>query len=190
MQASSTASPHVRVLIDVWFSFQIIGGHVLVPILIATFLLTKAKRDATLINLGVTLTLSSIFNCLLSVVPRVPPQAITHPPDSRLYADQYVGPEPNRRLCIFQAAAFGASAPMFVPALTPLFSAFNAFTFSRWSIATLTLVSQMRSRVELKTVRCLVAVRLSFAQFDHTTMNNGGDRCSWRLTLCFLSFWL
>ncbi|KAI0295238.1 hypothetical protein BC826DRAFT_909416 [Russula brevipes] len=97
MQASSTASPHVRVLIEVWFSFQIIGGHFLVPVLIATFLLTKAKRDATLINLGVTLTLSSIFNCLL------------------LYADQYVGPEPNRRLCIFQAACSARVPPCSSP---------------------------------------------------------------------------
>jgi hypothetical protein len=39
---------------------------------------------------------------------------------SRLYAHEYLGPEPNKTLCIFQAAAFGASAPMFVLSLFQL----------------------------------------------------------------------
>ncbi|KAF8483721.1 hypothetical protein DFH94DRAFT_321978 [Russula ochroleuca] len=114
----STAPPHARALLDVWFSFHIIGGHFLVPVLITTFLFSKARRDATLINFGITIILSSITNCLL------------------LYAHEYLGPEPNKTLCIFQAAAFGASAPM-------------------WSVAALTLVLQIRSRVELKDVRWL-----------------------------------
>ncbi|KAI0000994.1 hypothetical protein BJV77DRAFT_254309 [Russula vinacea] len=115
---ASTAPPNVRALLDAWFSFHIIGGHFLVPVLITTFLFSKAKRDATLINFGITIILSSITNCLL------------------LYAHEYLGPEPNKTLCIFQAAAFGASAPM-------------------WSVAALTLVLQIRSRVELRDVRWL-----------------------------------
>ena len=71
MEASSTDLPHLRALFDIYFSFHIVGGHVLIPVLLVTFLLSKAKRDATLINLGMTLMLSSIFSCLLSVVPRV-----------------------------------------------------------------------------------------------------------------------
>jgi len=63
----------MQVLLDIWFSFHIAGGHFLIPVLLVTFLLSKAKRDATLINLGITLSLSSVFNCLLSVLPRPPP---------------------------------------------------------------------------------------------------------------------
>jgi hypothetical protein len=70
-EAASTAPPHVRALLDAWFSFHIIGGHFLVPVLITTFLFSKAKRDATLINFGITIILSSITNCLLSVIPCV-----------------------------------------------------------------------------------------------------------------------
>jgi hypothetical protein len=64
---------HVPVLLDIWFSFHIVGGHFLIPVLLVTFLLSKARRDVTLINLGITLSLSSVFNCLLSVLPRPPP---------------------------------------------------------------------------------------------------------------------
>jgi len=55
----------VHALFDAWFSLNIIGGHFLVPILILTFLLSKAKRDATLINFAIILVLTSIINCLL-----------------------------------------------------------------------------------------------------------------------------
>jgi hypothetical protein len=76
---------------------------------------TKARRDATLINLGATLMMSSICSCLLSVVSpnRALPLISTHPYQS-LYTNEYLGPEPNKPLCILQAAAFGASGPMFV----------------------------------------------------------------------------
>jgi hypothetical protein len=67
-QTDSTTPPHVRALLDAWFLLNIIGGHFLVPILILTFLLSKAKRDATLINIGIILVLTSIINCLLSVI--------------------------------------------------------------------------------------------------------------------------
>ena len=41
----------------------------------------------------------------------------TDTPISRLYANEYLGPEPSKGLCILQAAGFGASAPTFVPSL-------------------------------------------------------------------------
>jgi len=66
-KASGMVSSHVRTLFDVWHSFHIVGGHFLVPVLVVTFLFSKAKRDATLINLGIILSLTSVFNCLLSV---------------------------------------------------------------------------------------------------------------------------
>jgi hypothetical protein len=64
-----------------------------------------------------TLILSSITNCLLSVVPLCSTSSATHAPVFRFYAHEYLGPEPNKSLCIFQAAAFGASAPMLVLSL-------------------------------------------------------------------------
>jgi hypothetical protein len=57
-----------RALFDAWFSLNIIGGHLLVPVLVITFLFSEAKRDATLINFGITLILTSVINCLLSVI--------------------------------------------------------------------------------------------------------------------------
>ncbi|KAI0250030.1 hypothetical protein BJV78DRAFT_616409 [Lactifluus subvellereus] len=135
--ASSTVSHHLRVLLDVWFSFHIVGGHFLVPALLVTFLFSKARRDATLINLGATLMLSSIGSCLL------------------LYTNEYLGPEPKKGLCIFQAAIFGASAPM-------------------WSIAALTLVLQVRSRVMMKANRwpnlMVIAPYITFIFFSATIM--------------------
>ncbi len=104
----------LQTLFDIWFSFHVVGGHFLIPVLLVTFLLSKAKRDATLINFGLTISFSSVINCLLSVVPRPRPFPITHASASRLYTHEYLGPEPNKGLCIVQAAAFGASAPMSV----------------------------------------------------------------------------
>ena len=40
----------------------------MVPVLVVTFIFSKAKRDATLINFGITLVLTSVINCLLSVI--------------------------------------------------------------------------------------------------------------------------
>ena len=117
MVTGGAGPPNVHALLDIWFSFQIIGGHFLVPVLVVTFLFSKAKRDATLMNFGFTLILSSINNCLLSVIPLCSTTSTIHEPVSRLYAHEYLGPEPNKNLCIFQAAGFSASAPMFVLSL-------------------------------------------------------------------------
>jgi hypothetical protein len=68
VEVDSTTSPNVRALFYAWFSLNIIGGHFMVPALIVTFLTSKAKRDATLINFGITLILTSVINCLLSVI--------------------------------------------------------------------------------------------------------------------------
>jgi len=67
VEADSTTT-HVRALFYAWFSLNIIGGHFLVPVLVTTFLFSKAKRDATLINFGIILILTSVINCLLSVI--------------------------------------------------------------------------------------------------------------------------
>jgi len=62
-------TPHdVRALFYALFSLNIIGGHFLIPVLVITFLFSKAKCDATLINFGIILMLTSVINCLLSVI--------------------------------------------------------------------------------------------------------------------------
>ncbi|KAA1469862.1 hypothetical protein DENSPDRAFT_835535 [Dentipellis sp. KUC8613] len=82
-----------------WLFLQIAGGQVLMPILVATFLFSKAKRDATLVNLCGTFIPAGISACLL------------------LYAGQATGPEPNKALCIAQAALVNPCPPMWALAL-------------------------------------------------------------------------
>ncbi|KAI0319263.1 hypothetical protein OF83DRAFT_1170343 [Amylostereum chailletii] len=82
-----------------WFTLNIIGGHFLLPILVATFLFTKARRDVTLINLLITMILTSVFSCLL------------------LYTGEYMGTPPNKSLCLFQAATVNAGPPMWSTAI-------------------------------------------------------------------------
>ncbi|KAI0060551.1 hypothetical protein BV25DRAFT_944330 [Artomyces pyxidatus] len=87
------------VVLAFWFFFQISAGHVLLPILVATFLFSKAKRDITLVNLCATFIVTGICACLL------------------LYAGQYKGPQPDKVLCMFQAATTNACSPMWGIAL-------------------------------------------------------------------------
>ncbi|TFY70656.1 hypothetical protein EVG20_g2344 [Dentipellis fragilis] len=82
-----------------WFFLQIAGSQVLMPILVATFLFSKARRDATLVSFCATFIPSGISACLL------------------LYAGQATGPEPNKALCIAQAALVNPCPPMWALAL-------------------------------------------------------------------------
>ncbi|KAI0046453.1 hypothetical protein FA95DRAFT_1371500 [Auriscalpium vulgare] len=85
-----------------WFTFHIIGGHILLPILVITFIFSRAKRGVPLINLAATFSLGSVCACLL------------------LYADEYDGPRPDSSLCLFQAATMCASGPMYATATLTL----------------------------------------------------------------------
>ncbi|KAI0046452.1 hypothetical protein FA95DRAFT_1606889 [Auriscalpium vulgare] len=82
-----------------WFFCHISAGHVLLPLLVATFLFSKAKRDITLVNICITFIITGISACLL------------------LYAGQYTGPEPNQILCIIQAGLTESCPPMWATAL-------------------------------------------------------------------------
>jgi hypothetical protein len=150
---------HVRVLLDIWFSIHIVGGHFLIPVLLVTFLFSKAKRDATLVNLGITLSASSVLNCLLSDLSRPLPflpltrmlQGCIHTSTMDLNQTSH---------CVsFKPQVLAHLPPC--PSLPILAYSRLNFAFIRWSVAALSLILQIRSRVELKPVRWLPAVRSS-----------------------------
>ncbi|TFK52629.1 hypothetical protein OE88DRAFT_1734599 [Heliocybe sulcata] len=89
--------------------FQVISSHLLLPILTSTFIFSKyAKRPATLISMCFTWILSGVVSSML------------------LYAGEFRGPEPQKGLCIAQAALLNGTVPM-------------------WSVALLAFVIQVRS---------------------------------------------
>lgn len=97
----SFMSPETKLAI--WFSFQILGGQIMMPILVATFVFSKtAKRDPTLVNLCGTFILTGFCGCLL------------------LYAGQAYGPEPSKGLCILQASLVTACPPTWSVAMLAL----------------------------------------------------------------------
>ena len=63
--ASETSLEDYKATVIFWFTANIVGGHVFLPILIATFLWTNAKRHFTLVNLCVTFVITAILSCLL-----------------------------------------------------------------------------------------------------------------------------
>jgi len=98
--AATVGSAHrSKAYIVFWFLFQIGGGQVLMPVLIATFLFSRAQRHITLVNFCACFVLTGLFSSLL------------------LYAGQLTGPEPDLTLCIFQAAASDSLPPLWATAL-------------------------------------------------------------------------
>ncbi len=58
--------PDLRNLTSVFFAIHLAGGHIGLPILVATFLLSKtANRHPTVINFCIIWILYSIIYCLL-----------------------------------------------------------------------------------------------------------------------------
>ncbi|TDL23326.1 hypothetical protein BD410DRAFT_787673 [Rickenella mellea] len=81
--------------LTIWLFFQIAAGHVLLPILVATFVLAKSvRRHPALINMCITWIISAIASTLL------------------LYAGKQQGPEPSHALCVTQAALLLSVPPM------------------------------------------------------------------------------
>ncbi|KAI0361424.1 hypothetical protein OH77DRAFT_427554 [Trametes cingulata] len=61
--------PDLRELTPVFLAIHLIGGHIGLPLLVATFLFSKhAKRPSTIINFCIIWILYSIIYCLLAVV--------------------------------------------------------------------------------------------------------------------------
>jgi len=75
-------------------ALQVLGANILLPFLVLTFLVTRARRHPALINLCITFIITGVTLLLL------------------FYAGQYVPGGPNRTLCVAQASLAWAVAPM------------------------------------------------------------------------------
>jgi len=123
--------------VTAWIVFQVAGGQVLLPILVATFLFTRATRHPTLINMCITWMLSSTVSCLL------------------FYSGEYHHlPEgPASPLCITQASLVFAIPPMLSA------SAFGAI-YHVWFTVSSTLKGQ--AGLQNCTIRSLVLLLLPY----------------------------
>ncbi|KAH9898215.1 hypothetical protein C8Q73DRAFT_391279 [Cubamyces lactineus] len=91
--------PDLRALTPVFLTIQLAGGHIGLPILVATFLFCKtAKRHPTVVNFCVIWILYSIIYCLL------------------LYGGPNLQANPPHALCLAQAAMNYGAPPMAVVA--------------------------------------------------------------------------
>ncbi|KAH9854722.1 hypothetical protein C2E23DRAFT_817711 [Lenzites betulinus] len=95
----------------IWFVLKIGGDQVLLPILVATFLLSRAiTRHPVMVNVCCTWICAGIISSLL------------------LYAHQETGPEPDRALCIAQAVLISPVPPMTsVAALALVYHTWSTF---------------------------------------------------------------
>ncbi|KAI8990446.1 hypothetical protein BD414DRAFT_535755 [Trametes punicea] len=91
--------PDLKSLTPVFLTIHLAGGHIGLPILVATFLFSKtAKRHPTIINFCVIWILYSIIYCLL------------------LYGGRQLQESPPHALCLAQAAMNYGAPPMAVVA--------------------------------------------------------------------------
>ncbi|OBZ71540.1 hypothetical protein A0H81_08424 [Grifola frondosa] len=87
--------PSASADLSVWLFFQIAADHILLPILVATFLLSRSiARHPTVINVCCTWIIAGIISSLL------------------FYVGEHVGPEPSKGLCIAQSGLIAAVPPM------------------------------------------------------------------------------
>ncbi|KAF9483477.1 hypothetical protein BDN70DRAFT_302431 [Pholiota conissans] len=99
-RTSRTGSP----LLDIWIFFNLIFNTIFLPLLVVTFIFSKrAKRHPALVNLCITWIFSGEFAVLL------------------FYANQHVGPEPSKGLCIAQASLLYGIIPMWSVSVLMLF---------------------------------------------------------------------
>lgn len=97
----------------IFFVFQIVGGHLGVPVILLTLIFRKGmKRHPMLINFLVTWVIYSTSFCILWVEFLQIISAITHYCIPRLYLGKQFGPEPPDALCVFQASAIYGTAVM------------------------------------------------------------------------------
>ncbi|KAI0734995.1 hypothetical protein C8Q76DRAFT_765601 [Earliella scabrosa] len=91
--------PDLRYLTPVFFAIHLVGGHIGLPILVATFTFSKtAKRHPTVVNFCMTWIVYSIIYCLL------------------IYGGGNLLDNPPFELCLAQAAMNYAAPPMAVVA--------------------------------------------------------------------------
>ncbi|PVG04075.1 hypothetical protein CPB86DRAFT_778308 [Serendipita vermifera] len=80
-------------ILGLWLSFHLIAGHVLLPILVFTFVFLT-KRPPTLVNLCLSWIFTGICSCIL------------------LYSKKQSGPEPSFDLCLVQASLLYGTLPL------------------------------------------------------------------------------
>ncbi|RPD77861.1 hypothetical protein L226DRAFT_568849 [Lentinus tigrinus ALCF2SS1-7] len=107
--------PNAPTDLTVWLSFQIAGNHVLLPLLVATFLLfSSVSRHPTVINVCCTWIIAGVVSSLL------------------FYTGHHVGPEPPKDLCIAQSALLASVPPMAsVAALSLVYYTWSMFRPSK-----------------------------------------------------------
>ncbi|KAH9858011.1 hypothetical protein C2E23DRAFT_880684 [Lenzites betulinus] len=99
MSLQEPPPPDLRGLTPLFLTIHILGGHIGLPLLVATFLFSKTvKRHATIINFCVIWILYSIIYCLL------------------LYGGTALQKDPPHALCLTQAAMNYGAPPMAVVA--------------------------------------------------------------------------
>ncbi|EJD35948.1 hypothetical protein AURDEDRAFT_117201 [Auricularia subglabra TFB-10046 SS5] len=91
---SAEGGQRITPLLASYLALHVVGSHVLLPLLLATFAFSRAKRAVVLVNLCVCFLLTSIITCLL------------------FYAGQYKSSGPDAKWCIAQASLVYAVAPM------------------------------------------------------------------------------
>ncbi|RDX42484.1 hypothetical protein OH76DRAFT_1458755 [Lentinus brumalis] len=118
----------------VWLFFQIAGDHVLLPLLVATFLFSKSiLRHPTVINVCCTWIIAGVVSSLL------------------FYTGHHVGPEPPQNLCIAQSALLAPVPPMAsVATLSLVCYTWSMFRPSKAQVA-------LKAQASHLTTICLVA---------------------------------
>ncbi|KAI0822324.1 hypothetical protein BC628DRAFT_1421992 [Trametes gibbosa] len=98
----------------IWFVLKIGGDQILLPLLVATFLLSRTiARHPVMVNVCCTWICAGIISSLL------------------LYAHQQTGPEPDKALCIAQAVLISPVPPMTsVAALALVYHTWSTFRLS------------------------------------------------------------
>ncbi|KAI0755007.1 hypothetical protein C8Q80DRAFT_404208 [Daedaleopsis nitida] len=140
-QGSTSSSPTG---LAVWLFFHLVANHMLLTLLIATFLFSRSvSRHPTIINVCCTCVIAGITSSLL------------------FYTGHQLGPEPPKGLCIAQASLTASIPPMLSTAT------FSLVFHTWWCCRFARLKDGRRVQSSRKLTVCLVAVPyiiyLSFA---------------------------
>jgi len=150
-----------------WLVLNLAGGHFALPILVATYIFSSARRHPTLINMCLTWIFSSIVACLL------------------VYTWQYKTHTPSPGLCIAQASLVYASPAMVAT------SAFGVIFHVWHTVAASLSKGSTPRRDRIQTIVLLVLPYTAFLVFGvagaFLTMTNPGSvSLSRRILYCSL----
>ncbi|GBE81387.1 hypothetical protein SCP_0311160 [Sparassis crispa] len=146
-QLGSTALPNLAI----WLFFQIAAGHILLPLLVATYLRSRSlRRRATLISLCCSWILTGIFSSLL------------------FYKGTQLGSEPSKGICVTQTALLGSVPPMTSLALLVL-----VYNVASQSSERTLGVDPNRGRI--RTAALCITPYLTFAVFVAVGAHLGSD---------------